>query len=73
MDENDELADKLAQHFKPDNCVVFGERGEVDTHRPANGGDSTMIVFVDTDGHNSMRALTVNEIAEAVKKVTNDD
>ena len=61
-----ELGDALARYFKPDGAITFTPKGGLGERRPSNGSDSTMIVFRDVDGHNSMRALTFNEIAEAL-------
>lgn len=62
-----ELGDKLAQHFKPDGKAQWDNHGKtMDERLPCDGSDSTMIVFRDTDGMNSMRALTFDEIAEAL-------
>lgn len=64
------LSDNLAQYFNPDGYATFTDKGRMsDERRPANGSDSTMIVFRDTDGHNSIRALTFNEIVDALKEL----
>lgn len=71
-----ELGDKLAQHFNPAGNAVFDMKGGVkDEREPATGADSPFVVFEDTDGGRSIRAMTYNEIVDALVElgVVGDD
>lgn len=69
----DEIVARLAEKFGPHMAAVSREPDEDHRHPwtdyVPDGSDengSTMIVFCDTDGRNSMRPLTYGEIADAL-------
>jgi hypothetical protein len=70
----DEIIDRLAEKFGPHLAQVPRDTGNPKYDRGRSdlvpdGNDaqaSTMLVFRDTDGHNSMRPLTYGEIADAL-------
>lgn len=77
----DEIITRLAEAFGPHLAPVprdtgdpRWDRGRTDLMPDGNDEQgSTMVVFRDTDGHNSMRPLTYGEIADVLASVQEQD